>query len=180
MKCSDLAKYGDQRVTTHDIRLISGWFPLYPAVGFRRNIAVFSDFFKFFTLWPLSSDVWPIFRYIQQVFFNTLRKSVRYFIEIRSIFSWYSFIVLLISWYPVYRFPARCHALMAPLPSLGPGVTGYYYPLSFLAVTQPWTNTKAFLSTSGALERYISVFSTWFYCLGCCIAWNDYLLYFFG
>ena len=40
----------------------------------------------------------------------------------------------------------------------GNNVLGYYYPLSFLAVTQPWTSTIAFLSTSSALELYKRLF----------------------
>jgi len=77
----------DQGATTHgirctkgldlDIRLISCWYPWYPAVGFGRNMAIFSDFLKIFTTRPLSTDIWLIFGYIQQVFFIILLKSVR-------------------------------------------------------------------------------------------------------
>jgi len=73
-------------------------------------MAVYSDFsIAFFTLWPLSADIWLILRYIQHICFNSffnvyiLQKSVRYLIEIWSIFSWYPFIIPLISgWYPWY------------------------------------------------------------------------------
>ena len=123
-------------VTTHDIRWtkgpairqISGWYPSYLAVGFGRNMSVFSGFqvffYFFFYPWPLSTDVWLIFRYIQHISFHILLNSVTYSIEIWLIFSWYPFIVPLISlifgWYPWYldiRFPdfqpavAPCWAL---------------------------------------------------------------------
>jgi len=68
----------------------------------------FSAIFKFFTLWPLSTNIrhWYI-----QSFLYILLKSVRYLIEIWSIFSWYPFIKPLISWYPVHIFPARSYPL---------------------------------------------------------------------
>jgi len=51
----------------------------------------------------LSTDIWLIFRYIQQTFFNILLKSVRYWIELWWINSWYPFIIPLMSgWYPWY------------------------------------------------------------------------------
>jgi len=90
---------------------ISGW---YPAVGFSRNVC-FQRFFKFFTLWPLFTNIWLIVRYIRQIYMNILLKSIRCLIELWSIFSWYPFIIPLISdwypWYPVYKFPAICYHL---------------------------------------------------------------------
>ena len=47
---------------------ISGW---YPTVVFGRNMAVFS-YFSRFLLWLLSTDIWLIFMYIQQIFLNIL------------------------------------------------------------------------------------------------------------
>jgi len=43
-------------------KTISGRYLWYTAVGFSRNLTVFSDFFIFFTLWPLSAGIWLIFR----------------------------------------------------------------------------------------------------------------------
>ena len=77
-------------------------------------------FFNFF-YWPLCTDIWLLFRYIQQVFFNIQL--------IYQIFNWnfVNFLLIsvlctsdirlisLISWYPVYIFPARCHPLFPAL-----------------------------------------------------------------
>jgi len=82
--------------------LVSSWYPL-DILEIRQMDSVgtwlFSRFFKkFFILWPLFTDIWIIFRYTQQIFFYILPKSVRYFIEIWSIFSWKPFIVVPL-WY---------------------------------------------------------------------------------
>jgi len=86
----------------------------------RSKHGCFQRFFNLFTLWPLSTNIWLVFRYIQQIFFNIPLKSVRYLTKIWSLFSWYPFIIPLISgcrllsvitWYPMYRFPARCYPL---------------------------------------------------------------------
>jgi len=100
-------------VTTHDIRCTKGldirlipvWYPWYPGVGFGRNMAVSSNFQVFHSLttvpWYVANKF--IFRYIQLIFFKILPKSFRYLTEVWSIFSWYPFIVPLISgWYPWY------------------------------------------------------------------------------
>ena len=82
--------------------MISGWYPWHLAVGFGQDTPGFSNFSSFL-LWPFSTDIWLIFMYIQLIFFNILPKSLRWLIEIWSIFSWYLFIILLISgWYPWY------------------------------------------------------------------------------
>jgi len=86
------------------------WYPVYkrswyPAVGFGRNKAVLAIFPFFFTLWPLSTDIWLVFRYIQETFFysaeicqgfhwnlvNFFLISVNYTSDIRliSLISWY-------------------------------------------------------------------------------------------
>jgi len=54
--------------------------PLYP-VGIRllgpiENCLFSAIFFKIFTLWPMSIDIWLIFTNIQQIFFDILLKSV--------------------------------------------------------------------------------------------------------
>jgi len=84
-------------VEKNDIRLIS----LISDCCVWSKHSYFQRFFKFFTLWPLSTDIWLIFRWIQQIFLNILLKYVRYLIEIWSIFSWYPL-------HAVYRFPASC------------------------------------------------------------------------
>jgi len=87
-----------------DIRLISS----ISGCCSRSKHDRFQRFFKFLTLWSMSTDIWLIFRYIQQIFFNIMLKSVRYFTEIWSIFCWYPFIIPLISgwylWYPDIRW----------------------------------------------------------------------------
>jgi len=45
----------------------------------------------------MTTNIWLIFRYIEMIFYNILPKSVRYLIEIWSIFSGYPFIIFLIS-----------------------------------------------------------------------------------
>jgi len=104
----------DQRVTTHDIRCKKGLD--------NRLISLISclrilQFFKCFTLWRLSTDIWLILRSIQLTFFlNIQPKSARYLIEIWSIFSWCPFIIPK-GWYPWYPdirctgFPASCYPL---------------------------------------------------------------------
>ena len=83
-----------QRVTNH---MISGvQKALISGCEISSKYDCILRFFVFF-LWPRSTDFWLIFRYIQQIFFNILLKSVRYLIEIWSIFSWYPFIISLIS-----------------------------------------------------------------------------------
>jgi len=91
-----------QGVATHDIRWkkrpsnpadIRLWFSCHPVVGFGRNMAVWSIFFQVYSL-----TIYP-----QLIFFNILRRSARYLIEIWSIFFWYPFTIPLISgWYPWY------------------------------------------------------------------------------
>ena len=76
---------------------------------------LFSAIFQIFILWPLSSDIWLIFRYVYpaDIFW--------YSVEVRQIFNWnlVNFLMIsvyftsdiqlisLISLYPVHRFPAR-------------------------------------------------------------------------
>jgi len=80
-----------------DIRLISGFW-------IRSQHVCFQQFFTLFILWPLPTNIWLIFRHIQLIFFNFPPKSIRYLIEIWPIFSWYPFIIPLISgWYPWYN-----------------------------------------------------------------------------
>jgi len=75
-------------------------------------------FHIFFTLWPLFTDIWQIFRYTLQIFFW-------YSAEICQIFIWnlanlllisvyYTSDIRRISWYLLYRFPARCYPLGKP------------------------------------------------------------------
>jgi len=91
-----------QGVTTHDVRctkgldipLISGWYPWCPTVGIGRNMVCFQRFFKFFTLWPLSTDMWLIFRYISSRYYLIIAEIfnwnlVIFFLEIRWLYVWY-------------------------------------------------------------------------------------------
>ena len=92
-----------QEVTIiHDIRCTKGLdIRLISFLDSVKTWLLSAIFQVFFTLWPLSTDTSLIFRYIQQTFCNILMKSVRYLIEIWSVFSWYPFIIPLISaWYP--------------------------------------------------------------------------------
>jgi len=63
-----------QGVTTHDIQCTKGLdIQLISLISGRWNLSNhnrFQRFFKFFTLWPLFTDIWRIFRYIQQIFSN--------------------------------------------------------------------------------------------------------------
>jgi len=102
-----------QEVTTHDIHgtYKRPWYPadirLISSISgccirskhgcFQRFLRFFFLSFFFFLLSDRSTDIWLIFRCIQQIFFNILQKSVRYSIEISSIFSWYPFIIPLTS-----------------------------------------------------------------------------------
>ena len=101
-------------VTTHDvrctrgfdIRLKSGSYSWYPAVGYGRNMTVFSKFFHFF-FWQLFTEV-----YSADISLYSAEICQKYLIEIWSIFSWYPFIITLTSnWYPVDRFPGSCYPL---------------------------------------------------------------------
>jgi len=83
-----------------DTRLVS----LISECWIRSKHGCFQELSDFFTLWPRSADIWLIFWYIQLTFLNILTKSVRYLIEIWSIFSWYPFIIpVIFGWYPDIR-----------------------------------------------------------------------------
>ena len=106
------------------ISLISGWYPWYPAVGFGRNMAVFSDLQVFYSghcalisglylgisSWYFFLIFWWNMSDIELIDF--LLSSFYYIPDI--------WLINLISWYPVYRFPARCYPL--PTPVLGMNV----------------------------------------------------------
>jgi len=103
--------------------LIFGWYPV-NIFDIRVLNSVetwlFQQFFKFFTLWPLSTDIWLIFGYIQLTFFNILD-------EICQIFNWnlvnllliFVFIPVISGWYPWYPdirlFPTRCYPLVSSI-----------------------------------------------------------------
>ena len=70
----------------------NSWYPVYKRPWYPADIrsislifgrwirskhGCFLQFFKFYTLWSLSTGIWLIFRYIQLIFFNILPKSVR-------------------------------------------------------------------------------------------------------
>ena len=111
-------------MTTHDIRCkkdldirlisrISGcWM--------KSKHGCLLRFFKFFTLWPMSSDIWLICRYIEQIFLifrwnlsgihwnlvNFVLMSVYYTSDIR--------LISFISWYPGNTFSTMCYPLTIP------------------------------------------------------------------
>jgi len=63
-----------QGVKTHDIRCSKGLdLRLISLIccWIRSKHGCFQQFFKFYTLWPLFSDIWLVFRYIQLISFNT-------------------------------------------------------------------------------------------------------------
>jgi len=81
--------------------VINSWYPVYKRSWYPADILLislisgcwirlkhgcFQQFFKFFTLWPLSTDIWLIFRYIQLIFFKILPTSVTYLAEFFLIF----------------------------------------------------------------------------------------------
>ena len=131
--------HSHQGVATHDIGctkgvdigLICGWYPYwYPAVGFGRNIAVFSNFQVFNTLntghWYLAN----IRVYQANIFwYSAIIWQILSYMKNWLTFSWYPFnipLISLTSWYPVNWFPARCYPLIhtifistqhAPLPN---------------------------------------------------------------
>jgi len=93
--------------------LISGWYPV-DMLDIKLLDSVETWLFPaiFRAIYYLTTDIWQIFRHIQQIFFTVPMKSVINTLEIWSIFSWNPFIVPLISgWYPWYpiRFPQPPH-----------------------------------------------------------------------
>jgi len=101
-KIGNAEKAWCQGVTTRDIRCTKGLdirlISLISSCWIRLKHGCFQPFFKYFTLWPLSTDIGLIFRYIHLIFFDILPKSVRYLTELWSQFS--LDIRLLYLWYP--------------------------------------------------------------------------------
>ena len=81
-------KLSKQGVTTYDIQCTTDGYPVdidrLSSCWIQSKQDYFQRFFKFLTL---HTDIWLIYRYTQQIFFDILLKSVRYSIESRSILS---------------------------------------------------------------------------------------------
>jgi len=102
-----------QGMTTYDIRCTKGLdirlISLISGCRIRLKRGCFHRLFKIFTLWQLSTDISLIFRYIQQISFNILLKSVRYvfnwnlinFLLISIYYTSDIWLISLISWNPV-------------------------------------------------------------------------------
>ena len=113
-------------VITHDIRCTKGldiWLiSLISGSWVRSKHGCFQQFFKIFTLWPLSTDIRVIgYSCISSWHFLIFCWNLS---DIQSKFSQFSRFLLIsvyctadtrlisqISWYPVYRFPARSYLL---------------------------------------------------------------------